>query len=66
VLTPITLKLLKMAIDDTVEALEKVMGTITLPPETMDALAAVKAAAAAESLAKTTSAKSAETEKKKK
>jgi hypothetical protein len=43
VLVPSTLKLLQMAINDNVEAIEKVLGTITLPPEVLEQLAAAKA-----------------------
>ena len=47
VITPSTLKLLKMAVDDNLENLEKVIGTIQLPQEILDALAEQKAKMAA-------------------
>src|SRR6266403_1079748 len=51
VLTPTTLKLLKMALDDNLEAVEKLIGTIQIPQEILDLLAEqkAKANAAAES-----------------
>jgi Protein of unknown function (DUF3467) len=42
VITPSTLKVLKIAIDDHLEALEKIIGTIQLPQEVVDALAEQK------------------------
>ena len=45
VLTPLTLKLLKIALDDNLEAIEKAIGTIQLPQEMLDALAEQKAKA---------------------
>ena len=45
VLTPSTLKLLKLALDDNVEAIEKIIGTIQIPQEILDALAEQKAKA---------------------
>jgi hypothetical protein len=43
--TPLTLKLLKIALDDNLEAIEKLIGTIQLPREMLDALAEQKAKA---------------------
>jgi hypothetical protein len=45
VLTPTTLKLLKIALDDNVEAIEKAIGTIQLPQEMLEAIAEQKAKA---------------------
>jgi hypothetical protein len=45
ILTPATLKLLKMGIDDNLEAVEKVIGTIQISQDVLDALAEQKAKA---------------------
>ena len=42
VITPSTLKVLKIAIDDHLEAIEKMIGTIQLPQDIMDVLAEQK------------------------
>jgi hypothetical protein len=47
VLTPATLKVLKLAMDDTLEAVEKAIGSIQLPPEIMEQITAAKTAATA-------------------
>jgi hypothetical protein len=44
VITPSTLKVLKMAIDDHLEVIEKMIGTIQLPQEVVDTLAEQKKA----------------------
>jgi hypothetical protein len=43
VFTPAMLKLLKIALDDNIENIEKIIGTIQLPAEILEAIAAAKA-----------------------
>jgi hypothetical protein len=48
VLTPLIMKVLRLALEDTVEAIEKAIGVIQLPQEVVEAVAAAKAKATAE------------------